>query len=476
MQASQDLATGPGSAFASPSTVDGTGVHLGLAPALTPDGLVASASFFHGFLTQPQVYARGLLALAEITATRYFQYTPSHLRDPVFTAHGDRLRAEVFSACNGVAARLDLHACAVDGGEIGRGTTNVDLGETMKSALAQVRAEQLMHLDVGREQVTVSTLDRTETERKVEMPARWIPAFGNLAGIHRGFEQLASYDGATARRILGQLPVSYRSGTDASWISMHGRMPRLTDRPGPGAVRIPGAHRLVAARRLLTHLQGMEVYGDPDAGRGVVVEFPLPGGRLSLGLTEQSWRGFSGEGALLVSLSAPQAAVDADVLSTLLAFEPVIEVPRMMREAALPEQRVLDGLAVLAASGRVGWDLAQQAYYHRELPHDPSRVERDHPRVRSARRLVAQGAVHHREGDRFWVESSQQDEIPAGATTDADGRHGYDVNLRGPGADTCACPWVAQEGLSRGPCKHILAARILTEDGTYALVDDHQPV
>lgn len=78
MQASQDLATGPGSAFASPSTVDGTGMHLGLAPALT--------------------------------------------------AHGDRRRAEVFSACNGVAARLDQHACAVDGGEIGRGTTNVDRG------------------------------------------------------------------------------------------------------------------------------------------------------------------------------------------------------------------------------------------------------------------------------------------------------------------------------------------------------------
>ena len=62
---------------------------LALAPALTPDGPVTSPSFFHGFSTEPQVLARGLLSLADITATRYFKYTPTTQRDPVLTAHGD---------------------------------------------------------------------------------------------------------------------------------------------------------------------------------------------------------------------------------------------------------------------------------------------------------------------------------------------------------------------------------------------------
>lgn len=38
------------------------------------------------------------MTLADITASRYFQFTPSNMRDPVLTAQGDRLRAEVCSA------------------------------------------------------------------------------------------------------------------------------------------------------------------------------------------------------------------------------------------------------------------------------------------------------------------------------------------------------------------------------------------
>ena len=37
--------------FASVSAVDEDRMHLGLAPALTPEGLVSEPSFFHGFLT-----------------------------------------------------------------------------------------------------------------------------------------------------------------------------------------------------------------------------------------------------------------------------------------------------------------------------------------------------------------------------------------------------------------------------------------
>jgi hypothetical protein len=49
---------------------------LALAPALTPEGLDYSPNFFRGFAVYPQVFARGLLVLADITAARYFKYTP----------------------------------------------------------------------------------------------------------------------------------------------------------------------------------------------------------------------------------------------------------------------------------------------------------------------------------------------------------------------------------------------------------------
>ena len=92
--------------YAQPSALDEAGLSLALAPALTPDGLAASPTFFHGFATHPLVLARGLVTLADITATRYFPLASTAMRDPVLTAHGDRLRAEVFSSCAGVHARL----------------------------------------------------------------------------------------------------------------------------------------------------------------------------------------------------------------------------------------------------------------------------------------------------------------------------------------------------------------------------------
>lgn len=129
-------------AFTAESAVEPGCLALALAPALTPTGMQDRPSFVHGFATQPQVLARGLVTLADITATRYFQYTPSTLRDPVLTAHGDRLRAECCSACNGVYARLDLHGSGFDGGDIAHGTTNVDIDAAAWPGLDTIAARQ----------------------------------------------------------------------------------------------------------------------------------------------------------------------------------------------------------------------------------------------------------------------------------------------------------------------------------------------
>ena len=100
--------------FSTASHLGDRGLTLGLAPALTPAGVDDDPSFFHGFAATRTSSRRGLLTLADVTATRYVQYTPSSLRDPVLTAHGDRLRAECFSACNSVYARLDLLPDGID--------------------------------------------------------------------------------------------------------------------------------------------------------------------------------------------------------------------------------------------------------------------------------------------------------------------------------------------------------------------------
>lgn len=423
------------------SVLTDAGLELDLAPALTPDGLDDRPSFFHGFAAEPLVLARGLLTLADITSTRYFRPEPVEVRDPVLTASGDRLRVECFSACNGVQARLDLLAGGLDGGEISHGTTNVDIGNDMRRALTKVPRGGLLHVDVGREHLAISTPEHTARERKVAMPERWVRAFGNAAELQHDLEPVFTVGADQARRLVSQLPRA-RTTNDRVWWTPTPSGVRVGTARAKDGVQIRGTHRLAAVSRMLLHLRGLTVHALPDAGSGpgpVVIEFELPHARLSLGLTPEPARGFSGEGSLLAALAAPDVADDADLVSAMLAFEPVIDVERLARDTALPAERVRRALAILASSGRVGWDAHDRAWFHRELPDDPARVEKDNPRLVAARRLVERGAVRVDDGEV--------------RVTSGDARYLVD-------GERCTCAWWMRYTGSRGPCKHVLAARI----------------
>lgn len=105
-------------------------------------------------------------------------------------------------------------------------------------------------------------------------------------------------------------------------------------------------------------------------------------------------------------------------------------------------------LVRLGTAGRVGYDLADAAYFHRELPYDADRAERHNPRLVAARQLAAAGAVVL-DGDLASV---------------ASGDHRYQVRRSG-GALSCTCQWWADHRGRRGPCKHALAVR-MTRRGT----------
>lgn len=310
---------------------------------------------------------RSLLVLADIAATRYFRPVPVDLRDPILTANGDRLRAECFSACNGVLARLDLLEAGLDGGQIGHGTTNVDIGPAMRQALTRVPRGGLLHLDVGADRLRASTPAETVEERRVQMPDRWVRALGNAAELTQPLVEQFSVGAAAARRFVQTRPRAGAARADEVWLSAARGQLMAKPHRTPGAVRLTGTHRLAAVSRLLVDLQGLTVYAADD---GVTaLEFALPGARLTLVLTAEPFRGFSGEGSLLTALAAPNVAEDVDLVSALLAFDPRIDEVRLAREADLSEAWVRAALAVLGASGRVGWDNHERAWFHREVPH-----------------------------------------------------------------------------------------------------------
>lgn len=441
-------------AYTLASTGSESALNLALAPALTQKGFDETPSFFHGFATAPRAVAQGLLTLADIAATRYFQPVPSEMRDPVLTAHGDRLRAEVFSADNGVYARFDLLGTGLDGGDIATGTTNVDIGPDMRRVLANVTSTELLHLNVGDDGLHAATPSDAQTERPVRMPDRWVRALGNAAELHTALEPRFTVPAAQSRAFIAALPPATGLGRDG-WLTQTASGIKIAARQQGNAVFVSGLNRLAALKRLLTQVQALTVYGVSQSGEanateahqhvgGSAFELELPHARLLITLTPSVSRGYSGEGALLSSLATPEVQEHAATLSALLSFDPLIDIEALSSAAALTPGDTREALAVLAASGRVGWDIREQAYFHRELPDNPERIDRDNPRLVRARSILEHPGGVQQDHER-WI-------VNAGSSTHMvrETAHGF----------SCTCVWFARHGTSRGPCAHALAVEL----------------
>jgi hypothetical protein len=240
----------------------------------------------------------------------------------------------------------------------------------------------------------VTTMQDSVTERTVPLPSRWLKGFGEVQALVAGMTLVAE----------------------------------LT---GPDALRF---------------VRGSRVYSPAVDTRSLPVpsawELDLGTARFTLTLSPGHYRGFSGEGALLGSLADGGVTADAELMGVLLGWSPLIDVGRMSAEAGLSPERTVLALTHLAASGRVGYDLAEQSFFHRELPFGAA-MEKPRPRLADARALIASGAVTPHDG--------------GASVRGGDAEHR--VTFATP-HDVCTCPWWGRHRGTRGPCKHVLAARM----------------
>jgi SWIM zinc finger len=427
---------------------------LATSGGVTEAGPAVHPRFFSGLLTEPAVAAAGMLAVAAVARARYVTSASvvARLRDPVVTSNGDRLRFESFSGCCGVHARLDLLPAALDGAPALSGTTNVDFNDPMRAALAGTAAGGTLLLTVGAGAVSVTTAGGSVTERKVPLPRRWLKGLGEVQALAAGCSLAGELGAAEARRFIRAVP---RQARRPLWVIPAGREFRLAVAPQPGAVCLAGPHRLAELHPLLRFSPRLRAYGPPVGAGSLPVpsawELDLGTARLTLTLSPEHYRGFSGEGALLNLLGDDAAAADADLVSVLLAWDPRIDPGRLSRESHLPAERVTAALAYLAASGRVGYDLAEEAFFHRELPFGAAALESMHPRLGDARELAGAGAVT----------------LSPGGAVVRSGDSLHRVTFADP-HDRCTCPWWGKHQGTRGPCKHVLAARMATKPAASA--------
>jgi hypothetical protein len=344
-----------------------------------------------------------------------------------------------------VYARFDLLAGGLGGNRASFGTTNVDINQPLRTALATVTRTEALHVSVGREELRASTPEQTHVERTVALPDRWVRGFAEVPLIQRSMSPVGELVGPQVGRLLAALP---RVAPPGPTLYLLPHRPRwlVSQRPVPGAASLPGASRLRAAERVLRLATGLAVFSGPGGASAWV--FGLPSARLTLVLSPEPLRGFSGEGTLLDLLAYPEAEAVGTELREIIGWDSTVDPALVAARSGHSPEDTAAGLAWLAASGRLGYDLHDRSWFHRELPIEPLQVLRRNPRLASAQKLVASHAVAMA-ADGWRVLSS------GGA------RYRVSTDLR------CECRWEERHQGTRGPCKHILAVLLSRTDADH---------
>ncbi len=440
--------------YARPSSVADGRLRLATSPAPNDE---SAEPFVRARVAQPRAVALALRLVSDVVRSRH--HIPAgalerilFMADPVLTWGGDVLRVEGFSSCCGIYVRADIGQSALDPRTARPGTTNVDFNDGMRAALGRVRDGDAVDLAVGADGVEVTHDARgdveTVVERKVSLPLRWLRGFVEVQAIQARMQPRLELDRAGAVRFLRGLPSSARA-SDAAWIVPSGRSARLGSTARDGAVRVAGMSRLRALEPGLPLAHRVVVHADPVTGASA---WRLDGDAVALTvvISPETWRGFSGEGQVLDRLAAGEEPALARVRAS-LTWQSELTAERVSAQTAVDANAAGRALAWLATRGLVGFDLARDAWFHRVLPFDLDEaralLDAQHPRLAAAKRLVDDDAVSLR---------ASQGHVEATVAGD-------DVEHRvrlGPDGDRCTCPWYAKHQGDRGPCKHVLAVEL----------------
>ena len=422
-------------------------------------GAVAPPHFFTGHLHRPRRTADLLRGLMTIVQSRF--HVPAvmlgkiiALSDPVVTSSDERLRFEGFSACCGAYARLDLLPESVRGETFGRGTTNVDFNQPMLSALAMVRDGDKVTLNVGVDHVELSRNAEMVIEKKVALPVRWLKGFVEVQSCQSRMRLMHDIGGMEAWKFLRSLP-RMKTNRRETFVVASGRGLRLSQIAVREAVRVGGLERLRVLENLAADAKSLRIYGDPVTGASAW-ELVFDDCRFHLVISPEVWRGFSGEGQALHSLASNEWEPILPQIKAHLAWQAVINEVALQQATVVGNSLALTSiraaLAALGGQGLVGFDLAEGSYFHRELPFDLEKIDQLHPRLKAARKLLAEQSV------RLGTSTKAQTEVIVASS-------GVEHRVRlTEGDPKCTCPWFAKHANTRGPCKHILAAQILLEE------------
>ncbi len=225
--------------------------------------------YFKGKFQKPRISALCLLNLSKVVRAR-FHTPPAMLQrillesDPVVTCNGNEVVFEGFSACCSTYCKVDFATTAFIDPECGNGTTNVDFGAKIRVALARVRDNNSLNLEVGQKGVKVEYDDKKIEENKIPLPVRWIKSFCSVQYYMSEMKEFATLNRAEALRFTRTIP-RVPSPRANYFIHKAGRSLRFSKVDKPGSIEVKAIERLFLLEDIIPIADKITIYSTPDS-------------------------------------------------------------------------------------------------------------------------------------------------------------------------------------------------------------------
>ncbi|UPZ15411.1 SWIM zinc finger family protein [Flavobacterium humidisoli] len=401
--------------------------------------------FFWGSLTDPYVTAKCWSTIAKVVRSSFGPIPPS-LRDPIVSAGSERLRFEGFSSCNGVYIRLDMKPEAIDGEFIANGTTNVDFNDPMLNALNAIQKNEKVTLAVGQQDVQVITSKAKVVEKKVTLPMRWIKGLTSvqlyLAEMDLKFElnkiqTIQLFQSLPKGNVKGDFFITKRAGKFT-----------FSTLATPDSVRIGGVQRLRLLEGILAIVEKIFIYESDDKQTcAIVCEFGKM--QLLMAFSPDSYRGFSGEGNVLETMTENLPIEWVYGLNSLLKSNEMFDPTVLSIENDIDFGTMDNLTSNLSSMGLLGYDLSEKAHFYRRLPFKTERILSLNPRLKNAKKLIDNEEVEITERRADYIEAKVKG---SGVV------HKVIIDNT---SQKCTCDWFTAYQGKRGICKHILAVKMI---------------
>ncbi len=422
------------------------------------------------------------------------QYELMLILDPVITIHPDQIAFEAFSRDESsyarLAAKFELFS-QIDSFQCG--TTNIDFSPRLHGELERMRTYRRTRFAVSPSGFSVASDDDAgHVEKKIELPDSWLAGFLQVhAVMSMGLTHLRidPVDLFNICRTLRQqkAKVSPRS---IRWELEPGKRARvvlepwnhvieLTESavfagPKPVSIRTWGRDRLRTLSRLIPCTKSVDVY---LAGYGMPSFYVLDLGPATFtlalsGWTDNDWTGGTSFEMLMrrLSVTAPQLLqVYESLRGTRFATEDALS-----KSTGFSVETCRSAVSYLCQAGRAMVDLTSGVLRHRDLFFSPftinearavvdRAIEETNPGAKAARKIV--------EDDNARIIARRQVATGFKLSGSVRGTKGERVrplvHLDHEGKileATCTCPEFKSAKLTKGPCEHMLALRLIHMD------------